>query len=324
MPLEDINMVLNFSRIIKNNQLIGLLSALFIIIITFSIIDIRYISSANLIDILNQSIINGILAVGITVVIIGGGIDLSIGAILALAVVFGGQFLVNGMPIPLAILATLMIGLCAGLFNGFLIAKMGLQAFIATLGTMSTYRGLAYLVTGGWPILNIPSDFRRLLEGHVFEGIPLSLFILFAFVIIGSVLLKKTRFGIYTYAIGNNEEATRLSGVQVNFHKIWAYGFCGVGAALAGPILIARLGTGEPTSGQGYELDAIAASAIGGTSLAGGKGSIIGTLIGTVLLSALRNGLIVTGVDTFWQFIATGVIIILAVYIDCLQMKAIK
>ena len=312
------------SSITKNNQLFGLISALCIIFTAFSIIDIRYISGTNLIDILNQSIINGILAIGITVVIISGGIDLSIGSTFALAVVFGGQFLVNGMPILLAIFVTLIIGLCAGLVNGFLITKMGLQPFIATLGTMSACRGLAYIVTGGWPVLNIPSNFRNLLEGNILEGIPLSLFILFAFAIVGNILLRKTRFGIYTYAIGNNEEATRLSGVNVDFHKIWAYGFCGLGAALSGLILIARLGTGEPTAGQGYELDAIAASAIGGTSLSGGKGFIVGTLIGTVLLSALRNGLIVVGVDTFWQFIATGIIIIFAVYIDYLESKVTK
>ncbi len=317
-------MLQNFLRNHKNNQLFGLLSALFIIVAAFSIIDIRYISGTNLIDILNQSIINGILAIGITVVIISGGIDLSIGSTFALAIVFGGQFLVNGMPIPLAVLTTLLIGLSAGLGNGFLITKMGLQPFIATLGTMSAFRGFAYIVTGGWPVLNIPSNFRNLLEGHVLDGIPLSLFILFAFAIVGGILLKKTRFGVYIYAIGNNEEATRLSGVNTGFHKMWAYGFCGFGAALSGLILLARLGTGEPTAGQGYELDAIAASAIGGTSLSGGKGSIVGTLIGTVLLSALRNGLIVVGVDTFWQFIATGVIIILAVYIDYLQSKITK
>lgn len=323
MPLEG-KMPSKFFSTLKNNQLAGLLAALLLIVAAFSIIDVRYISVANLMDILNQSIINGLLAIGITVVIISGGIDLSIGSIFALAIVFGGQFMVGGMPLPLAILATIAIGISAGLANGFLITKMGLQPFIATLGTMSAYRGLAYLATGGWPILNIPPSFRALLEGSIIEGLTPSLFVLFGFAFIGNILLKKTKFGTYTYAIGNNEEATRLSGVAVNFHKVWAYGFCGCGAALSGLILLARLGTGEPAAGQGYELNAIAASAIGGASLSGGKGSIIGTLIGTVLLSALRNGLIVVGVDTFWQYIATGVIIILAVYVDYLQIGRSK
>lgn len=317
-------MLKNTIKSIRKHQLIGLVFALFLIVVIFSIIDIRYISINNIFDIVNQSIINGLLAIGITVVIITGGIDLSIGSTFAIAIVFGGKMLVSGMPIPLAIILTITIGLTLGMTNGFLITKMGLQPFIATLGTMSVYRGIAYLVTGGWPVLNIPKVFREMIDGNIVSGIPVSMLILFAFVFFGSVLLKNTKFGTYVYAIGSNEEATRLSGVKVDFHKIFAYGFCGVGAALSGLVLLARLGTGEPAAGQGYELQAIAASAIGGTSLSGGRGSILGTLIGTVLLSALRNGLIVAGVDTFWQFIATGAIIILAVYIDYIQTRTAR
>ena len=287
----------------------------------FALLDPIYIHPSNIVDIVEQSTINGLLAIGITFAVIIGGIDLSIGSIFAIVIVSIGMLLVSGVPAVIAIILGIILGFLLGVINGILIAKLKLQPFIATLGTMSAYRGIAYVITGGWPVLNIPESYRSMVAGIVGFTIPVSVFILFAFAIVGHILLKKTRFGSYVFAIGSNEEATRLSGVNVAKYKIYAYGVCGIGAALSGMVLLARLGTGEPTAGQGYELNAIAAAAIGGTSLAGGRGSIIGTLLGAILLSALKVGLIVIGVDTFWQYIATGVIILIAVFFDVLQQS---
>jgi ribose transport system permease protein len=186
---------------------------------------------------------------------------------------------------------------------------------------MSIYRGFAYVVTGGWPGLGIPDSYRRTLGSRIIGGIPVSILVLLIIAIITYMLLQRTRFGNYLYAVGGNEEAAKLSGVDVDFIKIIAYIICGICAAFAGMIMLANLGTGEPASGQGYELDAIAASAIGGTRMAGGRGSIAGTMLGALLLAALKIGLIITGVSTFWQFIVTGIIIVIAAYFEVVQAK---
>lgn len=299
----------------------GTIIALLIMVIVFSIINPIYLSPDNLIDIIEQSTINGLLAIGITYVIITGGIDLSVGSTMAIVIVGIGKFLQNGMNPIIAIIIGIVIGGILGVLNGLLITKFKLQPFIATLGTMSIYRGIAYVITKGWPVLNMPENYRKMVDGDVLGNIPISIFILFGFAIISYILLKYVKFGTYIFAMGGNEEATKLSGVNVDYNKICAYAMCGIGAALAGMVMLARLGTGEPTAGQGYELNAIAAAAIGGTSLAGGKGSMIGTLLGTMLLSALKVGLVVAGVDTFWQYIATGTIIIVAVCFEVIQKK---
>lgn len=294
--------------------------ALVLVVIVFSILNPLYLSGGNLVDVIDQATINGLLALGITFVIITGGIDLSVGSTMAIVIVVVGQLLTSGGLHPVvAALVGVILGILLGLVNGFLVAKLGLQPFIATLATMSAYRGLAYIVTGGWPVLDIPAFFRAMLDGDLAGVLPIAIVILLAFAAVGHLILTKTRTGVYIFAIGGNEESTRLSGVNVFRNKAIAYALCGVGAALAGMVLLARLGTGEPTAGQGYELNAIAAAAIGGTSLAGGKGSIVGTLLGALLLSALRVGLVVQGVDAFWQYIATGAIIAFAAYFEILR-----
>lgn len=304
--------------------------ALLAIIGIFTAITPEYINGNNLIDIIDQTVINGLLAVGITFAILTGGIDLSVGSTLAIVIVVIGKFLVNGTDSLVAVILGILVGFILGAVNGFLITKMKLQPFIATLGTMSIYRGLAYTLTGGLPVLNIPKNFRTMLDGDILGNVSVSIIILLIFAVICHIILKNTKQGIYIYSIGGNEEATKLSGIKVDKIKILAYGICGIAAALAGMIMLARLGTGEPAAGQGYELNAIAAAAIGGASLAGGKGSIVGTILGAILLSALRVGLIVVGVDTFWQYIATGGIIVVAVYFETIQgiisskMKSIK
>ncbi len=300
---------------------LGIVVALVAMFIIFTLIDTSFISIYNVLDIVKQSTINGLLAIGITFAILTGGIDLSIGSIFAIVIVVTGKILVAGMNPILASLIGVGIGFGLGLINGTVVSKLKLQPFVATLGAMSIYRGVAYVITGGWPVLRIPRNFRQMIDGDIFSYVPVSIFILLGFAIICHIILKYTPFGSYIYAMGGNEEATRLSGVNVDKFKIFAYSMTGIGAALAGLVMLARLGTGEPTAGQGYELDAIAATAIGGASLAGGKGTVLGTLLGAILLSTLKVGLIVTGVDTFWQYIATGTIIVIAVYFEYIQSK---
>lgn len=296
------------------------LVALLLVVVVFSVLNPLYLSGANLVDVIDQATINGLLALGITFVIITGGIDLSVGSTMAIVIVVVGKTLTElGLNPVLAFAAGIGLGVVMGLGNGFLVAKLGLQPFIATLATMSAFRGVAYIITGGYPVLDIPPSFRAMVDGDLFGVVPIAILILLAFAAIGHVVLTRTRTGVYIFAIGGNEESTRLSGVNVFRNKSIAYALCGVGAALAGMVMLARLGTGEPTAGQGYELNAIAAAAIGGTSLAGGKGSIVGTLLGALLLSALRVGLVVQGVDSFWQYIATGAIIAFAAYFEIVR-----
>lgn len=305
----------------KFSREFGIIIALILLMTIFGIIEPLFLTPANLLDIVDQTVINGLLAVGITLVIISGGIDLSVGSTMAVVIVCIGKFLVGGLNPFAAMMLGILLGFILGGVNGFLITKMHLQPFIATLGMMSAYRGVAYLVTRGWPVLDIPQSFRTMMDGDIAGIIPSSVVTLLVAAVIGYVLLKHTKFGTYLFSMGSNEEATRLSGVNVSFNKVMAYALCGVATALAGMVMLAKLGTGEPTAGQGYELNAIAAAAVGGTSLSGGKGSMFGTFFGAILLQALKVGLVVCGVDTFWQYIATGVIIIAAVYLDIIQGK---
>ncbi|WP_058309028.1 ABC transporter permease [Gracilibacillus massiliensis] len=301
-----------------------LIIAILLMVVVFSIIEPIYLSSGNLLDVVDQTVINGLLALGITYAIVTGGIDLSVGSTFAIVIVIVGDLLVRGVHPVIALIVGIGLGLILGIVNGILITKLNLQPFIVTLGTMSAYRGIAYVYTGGWPVLDIPDSFRSMLSGDIVSGVSISIVVLLAFTVFGHIVLKYTKFGTYIYSIGGNEEATKLSGVNVDKTKIWAYALCGVGAALAGMVLLARLGSGEPAAGQTYELNAIAAAAIGGASLAGGKGNMISTLLGALLLSTLKVGLVVVGVDTFWQYIATGAIIVIAAYFENIQDKLKK
>lgn len=298
---------------------IGIIVALLILIFVFGALNPLYLTPKNLIDIIDQTVINGLLAVGMTMVIISGGIDLSVGSSMAIVLVVVGRLLNSGMNMFVASILGILLGCALGFINGFMITKMKLQPFIATMGSSSVYRGIAYLITGGWPVLNMPRNFRALFDGDVIGQISSSVILFIIVTVIVYVLLKHTKFGTYLYSTGNNEEATRLSGVNVDKTKINAYVLCGACVALAAMVTLAKLGTGEPAAGQGYESNAIAASAVGGTSLAGGVGSIIGTFFGAILLQALKVGLVVMEVDTFWQYIATGAIIIVAVYFDIIK-----
>ncbi|MGF0039913.1 ABC transporter permease [Peptoniphilaceae bacterium SGI.131] len=305
----------------KFSRELGIFIALFLLMGLFGILNPLYLTPRNLVDILDQTVINGLLALGMTLVIITGGIELSVGSSMAVVLVVVGKLLGLGLNIYIAALVGIGLGAGLGFINGFLVTKMKLQPFIATMGASSVYRGIAYLITGGWPVLNIPQSFRNLFDGDIVGPISSSVVIFIIAMITSSILLKRTRLGTYLYSTGNNEEATRLSGVNVDRTKIWAYVICGIMVALTAMVTLAKLGTGEPAAGQGYETNAIAATAVGGTSLAGGVGSIFGAFLGSILLQALKVGLVVLGVDTFWQYIATGSIIIVAVYFDIIKNK---
>ncbi|MDD3412967.1 MAG: ABC transporter permease [Lachnospiraceae bacterium] len=306
----------------KKRELVVIV-AIAIMTFIFTVLNPIYFTGKNFLSIMQQATINGILATGMTYAIISGGIDLSIGCTFAIVIVTVGKLTVTGINPFAAIILGLLLGAAMGVINGLLITKMKLQPFIATLGTMSVYRGIAYVVTGGWPVLNIPDTYRNLLSKRIptLGGVNIYMFIFFIVAIIAGIVLAKTKFGNYIYAVGGNEEAAKLSGVNVDLTKIRAYAVTGACAAIAGMIQLASLGTGEPTAGSGYELDAIAAAAIGGTRMAGGKGTILGTVFGAILLAALKVGLIVLNVDTFWQYIVTGIIIIIAAYFEFIQEK---
>lgn len=303
----------------KNSRELSIVLAILIMGIVFGIIDPIYLSGSNIQDIFEQSIIYGLMAIGMTAVIIIGGIDLSVGSSLALICVVVSIAAVAGVNPILCIILGLVIGGLLGLINGILVAHLKLQPFIATLGTMSVYRGIAYLVSGGYPILSVPNAYRSVINGQMAGLVRTSTIFFIAFAIIMHIIMSKLRLGTYIYAIGGNEEAARLSGIRINKIKVKIYAIAMIGTGLAAMIQVARLGTGDPTTGQGYELNAIAAVAIGGTSMAGGRGTVVGTLLGSILFAGLRNGLIVSNVATFWQYVATGVVIVIAAYIEVIQ-----
>lgn len=293
----------------------GTLIGLIVIMTVFAAIVPGFLSERNLTNILQQSSINACLALGMTLVIISGGIDLSVGPTAAIAAVITATLLLGGTPIPLAILAGLGIGAVCGFINGVLVAYVGLQPFIVTLGTLSTYRAIALIFTGGNPVLGIPPGFRALFNGTLI-GLPIPVLIVAGVSVAAWVLLKKTPIGEYLMAVGGNEEAAYVAGVPIARTKITAYVISGGLAALASLILIGRLGAAEPILGNLWELDAIAAAAIGGASLMGGKGSVVGTILGAIILGAMRNGLTLMNVQAFYQLLATGLIILVAMMID--------
>ena len=293
----------------------GTMIGLIIIIAIFGLLVPDFLSQRNLVNILQQSSINACIALGMTLVIISGGIDLSVGPTAAIAAVVTATLLVAGVPIPLALLAAIGIGMLCGLMNGVLVAYIGLQPFIVTLGTLSTYRAIALIYTGGNPVFGLPPQFRSLFNGSL-AGIPNSVIMVGIVAVLAWILLKKTPLGEYLLAVGGNEEAAFVAGVPIAITKISAYVISGALAALASMILIGRLGAAEPILGNLWELDAIAAAAIGGASLMGGKGSVVGTILGAVILGSMRNGLTLMNVQAFYQLLATGLIILVAMMID--------
>jgi ribose transport system permease protein len=304
-------------------------ASLIALIAFFGIAAPPFMQTDNLVSILQATAVNGVLAVASTFVIITGGIDLSVGTLMTFCAVMSGVVLTYwGMPLYVGIVAALFFGALCGSTSGFLVAKLKIPPFIATLGMMLLLKGLALVISGTRPIyFNDTPGFTSIsqdsLIGMLIPALPIpnSVLILFVLAIAAAVALNKTLFGRYTFALGSNEEAARLSGVNVDAWKIAVYAVGGSICGLAGLLIASRLNSAQPALGQGYELDAIAAVVIGGTSLSGGTGTITGTMIGAFIMSVLVNGLRVMSVAQEWQIVVTGVIIIAAVYLDMLRRR---
>ncbi|WP_197490792.1 ribose ABC transporter permease [Brevibacillus sp. SKDU10] len=293
----------------------GPLLGLFLLVIILSIVSSDFLTVSNIFNVLRQVSINALIAFGMTFVILTGGIDLSVGSTLALSSALSAGLMASGGDPFLAIAVGLLAGLVMGAFNGILVAKGNVAPFIATLATMTVFRGLTLVYTEGKPITGLPDSFG-LVGKSFFLQIPMPvIWMLLSFVAL-YFILKHTTFGRHVYALGSNEEATRLSGVSTTKVKIWVYSISGLFASLAGIILTSRLNSAQPTAGTSYELDAIAAVVLGGTSLSGGKGWIVGTLIGAMIIGVLNNGLNLLNVSSFYQLVAKGAVILIAVLLD--------
>jgi ribose transport system permease protein len=292
----------------------GLAAVVIALVIAFGILRPNFVSGDNMVSILLQASVVGVLAIGQTFVLITGGIDLSIGSIVAVSAICGG-LLSQVAPAPVAILGAVAIGAIAGLANALLITLTGITPFIITLGTMSIYAGLALIISGGRAVYNIPQSFKDILSGRV-AGIPNPIIIVIILTIAGALLLKFTKFGEYLIAVGGNAETARLAGIKVKTVTAGSYIVSGAAAGLAGAILVSRLGAADPTIGADLLLIAIAATVMGGTKLTGGEGSMVGALIGAVLIAALTAGLTSLNVQAFYQQVAVGAAIIIALLVD--------
>ena len=283
-----------------------------------------FFTRQNIFNVLRQISTNLFLACGMTMVIILGGIDLSVGSIIALSgCISAGCVARYNLPLPIALLMGLLVGLLVGMFNGAVISKTTIPAFIVTLATMNIAKGLAYVYTGGSPVRVVTKEWQFLGAGYV--GIfPTPVVILVIVLIITAIIMNKTKMGRHMYAVGGNQQAAEFSGIKVEKVKIFVHAFSGVMSGLAGIVLASRMYSGQPTAGDGAEMDAIAAVVVGGTSMAGGSGKIGGTIIGGLIIGVLNNGLNLLNVNSFWQYVVKGVVILLAVFLDYFRNKGKK
>ncbi|SFL69870.1 ribose transport system permease protein [Gracilibacillus orientalis] len=313
-------------RLVSSGALQQILAfaSLIILVIFFSIASKNFLQWSNIEGILLSTTVIGILALGTTFVIITGGIDLSIGTGMTLTSVMTGVFIVFlGLPVILGIIGGIVTGALIGFISGFSVSILRIPPFIATLAMMMIAEGLSLVISGASPIyFSDVGGFNNIALGSIFPGsIPNAVLIFFLMVLIGWILLSKTIIGRYTFSIGSNEEATRLSGINVKKWKMIIYTIAGCFTGVAGVIMASRLNSAQPALGMGYELEAIAAVVIGGTSLSGGKGSLIGTMIGALIMSVLTNGLRIMSIPQEWQTVVIGFVILLAVYFDMLRKK---
>lgn len=300
-------------RSISNTFVVLVALVALCIVLTFA--SPYFATKINLINIVLQAAINATLACGMTFVILTGGIDLSVGSIVALAGILLGVMLKANVPLPLALTACVLTGGLCGLVNGLMVTRVNLPAFIATLGMMSIARGSALYISGGRAISGFAGKLNFIGSGSIL-GIPVMIYLMIITFAIGLFILKYTRTGRYIYAIGGNTEATRLSGINTARYTMLVYAICGLTAGLAAVLLTARLDSAQPVAGEGYELDAIAATVIGGTNLDGGEGHLTGTIIGALIIAVLNNGLNLLNVSSYIQDIVIGLVIVLAVAVD--------
>jgi len=298
--------------------------SLVVLCIVIAVLEPRFLSGGNLAGIARQTAVITIMAIGMTMVMVSGGIDLSVGSMLALTSVLGAFVMAAGGPVLAGIAISIVAGAIFGLINGTTVATLRIPPFIVTLGAMGVYRGIALLATGGKAVVDLPSSFGNLAQGNVFGILPLPLLIVLLVALLAHFVLVNTRPGRYCYAIGSNVEAARYAGVRVSLYQIWFYVILGTLTGLAGAIESSRLVTGQPTSGDGYELRVIAAVVIGGASLSGGTGTILGSMIGALTMAVLRNGSNQMGWPTYMQEIIIGIVIMIAVGVDKLRQGGLR
>ena len=309
----------------KNNT--GIIVAFLILCIFLSVNPATkdsFFTTKNLFNVLRQISTNLYLACGMTMVIILGGIDLSVGSIIALSgCVAAGCVARYNMPLPLALVVGILIGLIVGMFNGLVISRTTIPAFIVTLATMNIAKGLAYVYTGGSPVRVVTKEWQFVGAGYI-GPFPTPVVILFLVLIVTAIIMNKTKTGRHMYAVGGNQQAAEFSGINVAKVKFFVHAFSGLMAGIAGVVLASRMYSGQPTAGDGAEMDAIAAVVVGGTSMAGGSGKIGGTIIGGLIIGVLNNGLNLMNVNSFWQYVVKGAVILLAVFIDYVRSKKAK
>lgn len=300
---------------LKSN--VGIIIVMLIIMIGLTFLTPNFMTFNNVISVLRQISNNVYLALGMTLVIILGGIDLSVGSIVAMSgTITVGLMVNNNMPIPAAILIGLVLGALVGFVNGGIVAMFNVPAFIVTLATMNIAKGIAYIYTGGQSTRITDDAFAMLGTGYLFGIIPLPVVYMIILVVVFIILLGKTKFGTYVYALGGNRESARLSGVPIKKIEVLVFTISGLLAAFAGIVLASRMYSGQPTAGDGYEMDAIAACVLGGVSMSGGVGRISGTVFGAIVIGVISNGLNLMGVSSFWQLVVKGIIILAAIILD--------
>lgn len=305
------------NKLLNNMSQIGPLIGLIGIMIILSILSDDFLTLDNILNLLRQISVNALIAFGMTFVILTAGIDLSVGSLLALGSALTAGMMTSGVDPILAVFLGLLIGFGLGAINGFIITKGKVAPFIATLATMTIFRGATLVYTDGRPITGLSDSFAfQMIGGGYVFGIPFPVILMVAVFLVLLFILRKTVFGKQVYAIGGNEEASILSGIKADRVKIWVYSLTGMLSVLAGIILTSRLNSAQPTAGMMYELDAIAAVVIGGTSLMGGRGRIFGTLVGALIIGVIDNGLNLLNVSSFYQQIVKGGVILLAVLMD--------
>lgn len=292
--------------------------------IVIAALEPKFLSAGNLATVVRQIAVITVMAMGMTMVMVSGGIDLSVGSMMALASVIGAMAMVKGAPVVVGILICIIAGMVFGMINGTAITRLGIPPFIVTLGAMGIYRGTALFITEGNSVVGLPERFGYLAEGNLFGIIPLPLLIVFLVAVAVHFVLSSTKLGRYCYAIGSNVEAARYAGIPVSKYQIIFYTLLGALTGLAGAIESARLVTGQPTSGESYELNVIAAVVIGGGSLNGGQGTVVGTIIGALIMGVLQNGANLLGINPFIQRIIIGLVIVMAVTFDEFQRRRLE
>jgi ribose transport system permease protein len=298
--------------------------SLVLLCVVIAALEPRFLSAGNLAGVARQTAVIIVIAMGMTIVMVSGGIDLSVGSVMALSGVAGALAMVAGAPIILGIATAIAAGALCGLATGAAIASLRIPPFIVTLGAMGIYRGLTLLITDGKAVVGVPSRFGYLAEGNLLGVVPVPLLIVVLVAVATPFLLGSTQPGRYCYAIGSNVEAARYAGIRVSRYQILFYALLGLLTGLAGSIESARLVTGQPTAGEGYELRVIAAVVIGGGSLSGGQGTVIGTIIGALIMGVLANGANLLGISSFAQQVVIGAVIVLAVTFDEFQRRRLE